>query len=137
MAKNEEKAMQVAEQEEITSEDLERTRERQCFVPRTDIFETEDEIVVIADVPGVDQDSIDITLENNILTIEAYSVHNPYAGFDLVYSEYTPGDFRRSFRISSEIDGDKIEASVIHGALRMHLPKKDIAKTKKIKVYKG
>lgn len=137
MTKNDEKAMQVAEQEEITSEDLERTRERQCFVPRTDIYETDDEIVVIADIPGVDQDSIDITLENNILTIEAYTFHDPYSGLDLVYSEYTPGDFQRSFRISSEIDGDKIEASVNHGGLRMRLPKKDIAKTKKIKVHKG
>jgi HSP20 family protein len=137
MAKNEERTMQVADQEEITNEDLERTRERQCFVPRTDIYETEHEMVVITDVPGVDQDSIEITLENNILTIEAYSLHNPYSEFDLVYSEYTPGDFQRSFRISSEIDGDKIEASVNHGALRMRLPKKDIAKTKKIKVHKG
>jgi len=137
MAKNEEKAMQVAEQEEIASEDLERTRERQCFVPRTDIYETENEIVVITDVPGVDQDSIDITLENNILTIEAFSAHDPYSGYDLIYSEYTPGDFQRSFRISSEIDGDKIEASVNHGALKMRLPKSDIAKTKKITVSKG
>ncbi len=137
MTKNEEKAMQAPEQEVITKEDMERTRERLCFVPKTDIYETEEEIVIIADVPGVDLNSVDITLENNILTINAYNNPKIPEGYELVYSEYDPGDFQRSFRISNEIDGDRIEAEVTNGALRLRLPKTDSVKIKKIPVSSG
>ena len=137
MTRNEEKAMQAPEQEVITKEDMERTRERLCFVPKTDIYETEEEIVIIADVPGVDLNSVDITLENNILTINAYNNPKIPEGYELVYSEYDPGDFQRSFRISNEIDGDRIEAEVRNGALRLRLPKTDSVKIKKIPVASG
>jgi len=137
MTKNEEKAMQAPEQEVITKEEMERTRERQCFIPKTDIYETEGEIVIIADVPGVDQESMDITLENNILSIDAYILPNMYEGYELVYSEYDPGDFQRSFRISNEIDSEHIEATVTNGALRLGLPKMDSVKLKKIPVKSG
>ncbi|MGB2910792.1 MAG: Hsp20/alpha crystallin family protein, partial [Anaerolineales bacterium] len=67
----ESKALEVLKQEVTTLEDTERTRECQCFVPRADIFETEEDIFVVVDVPGVDESSIDITLEKNVITINA------------------------------------------------------------------
>ena len=69
MAKNDVKAMKVPKQDVVKKEDMERTRERPCFIPKTDIYETADEIMIIADMPGVSKESIDITIENQILTI--------------------------------------------------------------------
>jgi HSP20 family molecular chaperone IbpA len=66
-----EKELEVQKQEIAETEDMERTRDCNCFVPRADIYEVEDAIVIVADVPGADENSIDITLEKNILTINA------------------------------------------------------------------
>jgi len=134
MAKKEEKAMEVQNQQEITAEDTERTRERKCYIPKADIFETAKEIVVIADIPGVNNKSIDITLEKGLLTINAFV--NPVVpdGYSLVYSEYEEGDYMRSFRLSNEIDQDNIDAKVSNGELWLHLPKIEQAKVKKIAV---
>ncbi|MEJ2486500.1 MAG: Hsp20/alpha crystallin family protein [Anaerolineales bacterium] len=134
MAKKEDKAMEVQNQQEITAEDTERTRERKCYIPKADIFETDKEIVVIADIPGVSNKSIDITLENGLLTINAFV--NPVVpdGYSLVYSEYEEGDYMRSFRLSNEIDQENIDAKVSNGELWLHLPKIEQAKVKKIAV---
>ncbi len=137
MAKNESKEMQLSEQEAIPGEELERTRERQCFVPKTDIFETNQEIVLVADIPGVGSNSLDITLEKNVLTIEAIADSTPPEGYKVTYSEYDPGDFRRQFRLAGEIDQDHIEATVTDGVLRLKLPKAEIAKVKKIPIKAG
>ncbi|MEJ2510836.1 MAG: Hsp20/alpha crystallin family protein [Anaerolineales bacterium] len=134
MAKKEDKAMEVQNQQEITAEDTERTRERKCYIPKADIFETDKEIVVIADIPGVNNKSIDITLEKGLLTINAFV--NPVVpdGYSLVYSEYEEGDYMRSFRLSNEIDQENIDAKVSNGELWLHLPKIEQAKVKKIAV---
>jgi len=137
MTKKEEKAIQVPKLEVISKEGLERTRDRQCYLPKTDIYEIDGEIIIVADLPGVDQKSIEITLEKNILTINTYANVNEIEGFTIAYSEYEPGDFQRSFRISDEIDRDKIEALVTNGELRLRLPKAETAKTKKIAVKAG
>jgi HSP20 family molecular chaperone IbpA len=137
MAKKEEKALEVPKQEVITKEDMERTRERQCFIPKTDIYETDQEIVLVADIPGADQKSIDITMEKNILTIEAFTDIDIPEGYRLAYSEYEPGDYQRSFRLSGDVDRDKIEAEVTNGELRLKLPKSEAVKSKKIEVKAG
>ena len=129
-----EKAIQVPKKEMIQKEDMERTRERQCFIPKTDIYEIDSEIVIIADIPGVDQKNVDITLEKNILTINAFTDTALPEGYNLKYSEYEPGDFQRSFRIIDEIDRDKIEAEVNNGELHLRLPKAGTSQVKKIPV---
>ena len=137
MAKKEEKALEVQKQEVITKEEMERTRERKCFIPKTDIYEMDEEIILVADIPGADQKSIDITLEKNILTIDAYADRNIPEGYKLAYSEYEPGDYQRSFQLSGEVDRDKIEATVTNGELRLRLPKSETTKLKKIPVKVG
>jgi HSP20 family molecular chaperone IbpA len=114
----------------------ERTRQRRVYIPRADIYETRDDVVVIADIPGADEKSVDITLEKNVLTINAYPVGYRYQpeGYSSVYSEYGIGDYQRRFVISNEIDQDKIEASVKNGVLHLRLPKSGPAKTRKITV---
>ena len=132
MAKKDQ-AMQIQKQEEVPDE-LERTRSSRCFVPKADIFETEQEIIILADIPGANDETVDITLEKNILSINAFVEPMQTGDYTIAYAEYEEGDYQRSFRLSNEIDQDNIEAVVKEGVLRLRLPKSKEAKTKKITV---
>jgi HSP20 family molecular chaperone IbpA len=133
MAKKDQ-AMEVQKQEEVSADEMERTRSSRCFVPKADIYETDQEIIILADVPGANDKTVDITLEKNVLSINAYVEPLRTGGYDIAYAEYEEGDYQRSFRLSGEIDQEKIEAVVSEGVLRLHLPKSQEAKTKKIVV---
>ena len=133
MAKNDQ-VMEVQKQEEAPAEEMERTRSRRTFVPRADIFETDKEIFVLADIPGANEKTVDITLEKNVLSITAFVEPTIPSGFEVAYAEYEEGDYQRSFRLSDEIDRDKIEAIVKDGVLRLNLPKSQEARVKKIAV---
>ncbi len=137
MTKKEEKAIQVTDQEVVEHEGLERTRERQCFVPKTDIYETDEMIVLVADVPGVDRDAVDITLDKNVLSIDAFNSSEEHEGYSVTYSEYVPGDYHRKFRLTKEIDPEKIEAVVADGVLELRMPKSEGARIKKIPIKAG
>jgi HSP20 family protein len=132
-----EKTMELEKQEVTTTEDTERTRECRCFIPRSDIYELEDQMVIVADVPGVDEKAIDITLEKNILTISALVEPVIPEGYALRFAEYEIGDYQRSFRLSNEIDRENIQASVKDGVLRLYLPKAKEALARKISVKAG
>lgn len=128
------KAIDVQKQEVITDETRERTRDCQCYAPRADIFETETNFTILVDMPGVDDDSVDITLEKNTLSIRGYVDLESPQDYTLSYAEYGVGDYERSFVLSNEIDRDKIEATVKNGVLRLFLPKLAGATTRKIEV---
>lgn len=112
----------------------ERTRACRIYSPQVDIIERPDDIVVIADMPGVDEKSVDITLEKNVLTIygrvdfEAPRDHRP------ALSEYGIGDYQRVFTLSDEVDRDRIQATVKNGVLKLVMPKAESAKTRKIPI---
>ena len=131
------KDMVVQDQEMIPTEETERTRERTCFVPRSDIYETDENVFVIVDMPGVNGDAIDITLEKNIVTINGNTNLYEPEGYSLAFSEYEVGDFERSFRLTDRIDRDGIEASYNDGVLRLVLPKAEEAKARKIDIKTG
>lgn len=133
----ESKALEVQKQEVINVEDSERTRECACFVPRADILETDDNIFVVVDLPGADEKSIDVTLEKNVLTINAYIEAQDMDGYASALTEYEVGDYQRSFRLSNMIDREKIMANIKDGVLRLQLPKAGEAKTRKISVGSG
>lgn len=106
----------------------------QRYLPDTDIYETDDHMVLVADMPGVRPDDVDITLERRVLTIRgrvAAPVHDGYRRFHIEYGE---GDFERAFTLSQEIDRDRIEADYTNGVLTVKLPKTESAKTRKIEV---
>jgi len=137
---NETKELQVqdSEKQEVTTmSDAERTRARKAYIPRADIYETAEDIVVVADMPGVDENSVDITLEKNILTINGYVEPEAPENYGLAHAEYEVGDYERSFTLSNQIDQDKIEATVQNGVLRLRLSKAGPAKAKKIVVKSG
>lgn len=115
----------------------ERTRASRAYLPRTDIYETGEEILLTADIPGADESRVDITLEKNILTINAQVDAGWFENRQLAYQEYGLGDFQRSFALSGEIDREKIEAVVRNGVLTLHLPKSPAARSRKIAVKAG
>jgi HSP20 family molecular chaperone IbpA len=126
--------MQHQEKHELqTAESAERTRTSTVYMPRVDIYEQDDTTVLVADMPGVDENSIDITLEKNVLTIRGF-VEEPLQGYGLAYGEYGVGDYERTFALSDEVDRNKIEASMKDGVLRLTLPKAEEARSRKISV---
>lgn len=134
---NQNQALEAEKQEITNMDETERTRDRQCFIPRADIYETDDHIILLADIPGADENSTDITLEKNVLTINANVDWNMPEDYGLNYGEYGIGDYQRSFTLSDEIDRENIEATIANGVLRLQLPKAGPAKTKKISVRSG
>ena len=124
----------VQKKEAAMPEGSEPTRAVRLYTPNVDIIERKDGIELIADMPGVDESSIDITLEKHILSIYGKVEPENPEGYRPVYSEYGIGDYRRSFTLSEEIDSDGISASVKDGVLRLVLPKAEKAKSRKIPV---
>lgn len=114
--------------------EAEQTRSGKLFTPRADIYETQEQLLILADMPGVKQESIDITLEQNILTIYGRVERPTFDGYTLTYSEYGVGDFRRVFALSNEIDRDGIQAAIKNGVLKLILPKSKKAMPKKIQI---
>ncbi|MDA8106018.1 MAG: Hsp20/alpha crystallin family protein [Nitrospiraceae bacterium] len=127
-------ATELQKKEVETKEGIERTRTRKVYTPAVDIIEKKGEIVVVADMPGVDEKSLDVTLERNVLTLYGRVEPAIPEGHRLIASEYGIGDYQRVFALSDEIDRDRIRAIVKNGVLRLVLPKAESAKTRKIAV---
>ena len=120
-----------------TDAPMERTRSRRVFIPRTDIYERPDALVVVADMPGVDQNSVDVNVEKRVLTIAGRVESASSDQRRLSYAEYQTGDYERSFALSDEVDVSKIKATVNCGVLRIVLPKAEEAQPRHIAVTAG
>ena len=107
------------------------------YRPRTDIYETEDKVVLTIDLPGVASEDVDITLERQVLSIRGHVRPQDHDGYRQVYTEYRQGDFERVFTLSEEIDRERIHARQKDGVLTLELPKASGAKAKKIDVKGG
>lgn len=117
-----------------TPVETERTRNRKVYIPKADIIETGDSMVLYADMPGVDEKSVEVTLEKNVLTITGTVVPQDFSGRSICYAEYDIGDYERAFTISDEVDRERIEASVRNGVLKLTLRKAPQAEVRKISV---
>lgn len=111
----------------------ETTRGGLFFTPRVDICETEDELVLECDMPGVKPSDLELHFERGELTIHG-KVDPRQASEGHLLCEYGVGDFYRAFTISEKVDVDKISAELKHGVLTLHLPKKESMKPKRISV---
>jgi HSP20 family molecular chaperone IbpA len=129
--------LQDVEKQEVETQGAERTRDRLAFVPRADIYESGDSITVVADMPGVDEGSLDITLENNVLTINGFVEPMRPEGHALAYAEYRVGDYERAFTLSDQIDREGIAATVKDGVLTINLPKITEARFRRIPISAG
>ena len=131
MAKSQELAVQ--EKRELTTKE-EKTVPAKYFVPNTDIYETEEALTVVMEVPGVEKKDITVNLENDVLRVEAQIDYSKYDGLEPVYTEYNVGHFTRAFTLSSKIDQDKISAQLDDGVLTLTLKKAKEAMPKRIAI---
>jgi HSP20 family molecular chaperone IbpA len=106
---------------------------RRVFVPAADIYEQNEVTYIVADMPGVSPDGLDIELDKDVLTIKGRTAPATTQESTL-YSEYERGDYERAFRIRSEVDRDSIKASLRHGVLTVALPRGKQAQARKIAV---
>jgi HSP20 family protein len=117
-----------------TREGSQRMAPRPVFLAPADIYETKESIAVLAEMPGVGSDGVDITLERRVLTIRGRGAANAHAGYQCVYSEFADGDYERVFTLSENIDRDRIEATLKDGVLHLVLPKAETARPRKIEL---
>lgn len=114
----------------------ERTRNHERYVaPPVDIYETPDGLVVLADLPGVSQDGLDVRVDNNVLTMRGQARHT-VAG-EVTYREYELVHFFRQFELSDKVDQSRITADLKCGVLTLQLPKAAEAKPRQIEVRVG
>jgi HSP20 family protein len=129
-----EKTMAVEKAQEQTELDKRVERAQTILKPRIDLFEADSAIVLVADMPGVSEENLEIVLDKDRLTISGRTTDNTPEGYRSVYSEFCQGEYKRSFFVSDDIDRDNIEASFENGVLRLSLPKAEKAKPHKILV---
>ena len=105
------------------------------FVPNTDIFETDDALMVVMELPGVDREHTEITVEDNVLDVSGRIDFSKYEKLQPVYTEYNIGYFRRTFSLApSSIDEQKISADMKDGVLTLTLPKAERIKPRRIQL---
>jgi HSP20 family protein len=125
--------LQVQQKRELEKK-KESTIPARVFLPTADIYETNDSLNVVLEMPGVDKNSVDIRVEDGVLNIEGRLDFSKYQGLQPLYTEYNVGHYSRSFRLSSKIDQNKIAAELKDGVLSLVLPKVEEAKPRTIQV---
>jgi HSP20 family protein len=115
----------------------ERTRASHCYRPNVDILEKDHELLVVADLPGVRAEDIDIHYEDRQLTISGRVEQRQPQDTRYLLREYGLGDFSRTFKVSEQIDGSRIAAECRDGVLTLRLPKVEAARPRKIAVKAG
>ena len=136
MTDKDSKEIQVKPKQELTSP-AEQTRPGLVFTPSVDIFETDQEITLMADMPGVSADNLTIDLRDNVLTLTGEVAPFEEANEEDILIEYEIGKYHRQFNLSSVIDQSKIDAKLNNGVLRLSLPKVKEATPRKIEVKTG
>src|SRR3984893_17897491 len=104
------------------------------FLPMADIYETQDALTVILEMPGVEKINVDVRVEDGVLHVEGKLDLSKYRGLQPLYIEYNVGHYARSFQLSSKIDQNEIEAALKDGGLSLTLPKVEEAKARTILV---
>jgi HSP20 family protein len=112
----------VREKQELASKE-EKTTPGRYYVPAADIFETEEALTVIMEMPGVQKNNVNIGLENDVLRVDGQIDFSAYKGMEPVYTEYNVGHYSRGFTLSNKIDQSKISAQLDDGVLTLTLPK--------------
>jgi HSP20 family molecular chaperone IbpA len=125
--------LQVQQKRELEKKQ-ETTVPARTFVPTTDIFETEQSLTLVIEMPGVDRSKVDVNVEDGVLAIQGRIEFSKYEGMQPVYTEYNVGHYRRSFTLSNKIDQSKITAEMKDGVLTLVLPKAEEARPRRIAV---
>jgi HSP20 family protein len=125
--------LQVQKKRELENKE-ESTIPARVFVPAADIYEAEQDLTVILEMPGVEKKNVEINVENGVLSVEGRIDLAKYQGLQPLHTEYNIGHYSRSFRLFSKIDQNKIAAEMKDGVLSLKLPKVEQAKPRTIQV---
>lgn len=131
---SETRALEAREKQELGAEG---TRPGPVFRPDIDILERADAFTIFADLPGVDEQSVNVRLEQGTLTLDAQLASQPESGWTPIHTEYRLGSYHREFRISDDIDVSGVSAKMRHGVLELHLPKSAERRPRAIAVQAG
>ncbi|MNF80661.1 Spore protein SP21 [compost metagenome] len=112
----------------------ESAEELQTLLPRVDVFENKDGILLLADMPGVPKDKLELRVENDTLLIEGEIAPDTPENMEAVYAEVRLSRYRRAFSLSSELDTSRIDAQLRDGVLNLRIPKHAHAQPRKIEV---
>jgi len=121
----------VREKREVAAKE-ERTVPGRFYVPTTDVYETEDALTVVMEMPGVAREAVEIELKDDALRVEARIDPSKYEGMEPVYTEYNVGHYGRSFALSDRVDQERIAAQLEDGVLTLTLPKTAEARPRRI-----
>jgi HSP20 family protein len=125
--------LQVQQKRELEKKE-ETTIPTRVFLPTADIYETNDALNVVLEMPGVEKSSVEVRVEDGVLKVDGRLDFSKYQGLQPLYTEYNVGHYSRSFRLSSKIDQNKIGAELRDGVLSLVLPKLEEAKPRTIQV---
>jgi HSP20 family protein len=125
--------LQVQHKRELETKE-ETTIPARTYLPTADIFETQDALSVILEMPGIEKDNVDVSVQDGVLKVEGRLDFSKYNNLQPLYTEYNVGHYSRSFRLSSQIDQNKIRAELRDGVLSLTLPKVEEAKPRTIQV---
>jgi HSP20 family protein len=125
--------LQVQRKRELDKKE-ESTIPVRVFVPTADIYETQDALKVVLEMPGVEKGNVAVHVEDGVLNVEGRLDLTKYRGLQPLYTEYNIGHYSRSFRLSNKIKQDKIGAELKEGVLSLTLPKVEEAKPRTIQV---
>jgi len=123
----------VRDKKELVSSE-EKTVPGRHYIPYADIYETDDALSVVMEMPGVERKDISVALENNVLRVDGQIDFTKYDGMEPVYTEYNVGHYTRSFTLSNRIDQDGISAQLDDGILTLKLPKAKEAQPRRISI---
>lgn len=112
----------------------EHSKELETLLPRVDVFEDKDGILLVADLPGVPKDKLELRVDNDTLTVEGEIATNMPEDMEAVYAEVRLACYRRAFTLSSELDTARIDAQFRDGVLNLRIPKHAHAQPRQIKV---
>ena len=120
-----------------TEVSAERTRLQPTYTPAVDILENQDELTVLADMPGLRAEDVEVRFENGTLTIRGHVRERQGEGTRFLLREYGVGDYYRSFQVSELVDAQQIAADYVDGVLTLHLPMVQELMPRKIAVKAG
>ncbi|HEY7536266.1 MAG TPA: Hsp20/alpha crystallin family protein [Thermodesulfobacteriota bacterium] len=114
---------------------LRKLKELEGISPSVDMFDKKDEIVVKAEIPGIEKEDINISISDNTLTIKGETKkEEEVKEEDYYYAERSYGSFARTLSLPAKVNADKVKASFKNGILEVHLPKAEESKPKEVKV---
>jgi HSP20 family protein len=132
MAKSQD--LSVQQKKELAPKE-EKTVPARYYVPNTDIYETDETLTLVMEVPGVEKKDVTVQLENDVLRVEGRIDFSKYDGMEPVYAEYNIGHYARAFTLSDKIDQDGISADLADGVLTLTLKKAKAALPRRIEIH--